>query len=67
MTILKELMLKTPAIVNRSRLHAIIWQGSIPDSDSLRANIYLLRQAIDRPFTKKLIKTHPGIGWSIKD
>lgn len=64
--ILKELMLKTPAVVNRSRLHAIIWQGSVPDSDSLRANIYLLRQAVDRPFTKKLIKTHPGVGWSIE-
>ena len=67
LTILKELMLKSPAIVSRSRLEAQVWGGGAPDSDSLRANIYLLRQAIDKAFDKKLIHTHPGLGWSINE
>lgn len=65
LTILKELMIRSPAIVSRSRLEAQVWGGGAPDSDSLRANIYLLRQAIDKAFDKKLIHTHPGLGWSI--
>ena len=67
LTILKELMLRSPAIVSRSRLEAQVWGGGAPDSDSLRANIYLLRQAIDKAFDKKLIHTHPGLGWSINE
>lgn len=67
LTILKELMIRSPAIVSRNRLEAQVWGGGAPDSDSLRANIYLLRQAIDKAFDKKLIHTHPGLGWSINE
>ena len=67
LTILKELMLRSPAIVSRNRLEAQVWGGGTPDSDSLRANIYLLRQAIDKAYDKKLIHTHPGLGWSINE
>lgn len=67
LTILKELMIRSPAIVSRSRLEAQVWGGGALDSDSLRANIYLLRQAIDKAFDKKLIHTHPGLGWSINE
>lgn len=67
LTILKELMIRSPAIVSRSRLEAQVWGGGAPDSDSLRADIYLLRQAIDKAFDKKLIHTHPGLGWSINE
>lgn len=67
LTILKELMIRSPAIVSRSRLEAQVWGGGAPDSDSQRANIYLLRQAIDKAFDKKLIHTHPGLGWSINE
>lgn len=67
LTILKELMIRSPAIVSRSRLEAQVWGGGAPDSDSLRANIYLLRQAIDKAFDKKLIHTHPGLGWPINE
>lgn len=66
LTILKELMLQSPSIVSRNRLDHLLWSGEAPTSDSLRANIYLLRQAIDKPFEKKLIHTHPGLGWSIR-
>ena len=63
--ILKELMLKSPAVVSRQRLETVVWNGSPPDSDSLRANLYLLRKAVDKPFETALIKTHPGLGWSL--
>ena len=65
LAILKELMAKSPAVVSRSRLETVVWNGSPPDSDSLRANLYLLRRAVDKPFDKALIKTYPGMGWSL--
>ena len=65
LAILKELMAKSPAVVSRLRLETVVWNGSPPDSDSLRANLYLLRRAVDKPFDKALIKTHPGRGWSL--
>lgn len=34
-------------------------------SDSLRSNLYLLRQALDKPFSAPMLKTHPGAGWSV--
>lgn len=63
--ILNELMRLSPGIVRRDRLEFAIWGGEPPDSDSLRANLYLLRQEVDKPFKTKLIHTHVGIGWSI--
>ncbi len=63
--ILNELMRLSPGIVRRDRLEQTIWGGEPPDSDSLRANLYLLRQEVDKPFKTKLIHTHVGIGWSI--
>ncbi len=65
--ILKELMVKSPAVVSRSRLETVVWNGSPPDSDSLRANLYLLRKAVDKPFDTALIQTHPGLGWSLSE
>lgn len=64
--ILNELMRQSPNIVRRERLESVVWGGEPPDSDSLRANVYLLRQVVDKPFEKKLILTHTGIGWSIR-
>ena len=64
---LRELMQKSPAIVGRSRLETVVWNGSPPSSDSLRSNLYLLRQAVDKPFAVPLIRTHPGLGWSIAE
>ena len=64
--ILEELMKASPEIVDRDHLTAAIWpDDDVPDADSLRANIYLLRQAVDKPFSTALIRTHTGAGWSI--
>ena len=65
--ILNELMRNSPGVVRREKLENVIWGGVPPDSDSLRANLYLLRQVVDKPFEQKLIHTHSGIGWSISE
>lgn len=67
--ILRCLMSKSPEVVSRAQLEMEIWPHDQPLSDSLRSNLYLLRQAIDKPFEKKgkpaLLHTHQGFGWSI--
>lgn len=65
--LLRELMLKSPAVVPRERLLTVGWGGETPPSDSLRTNLYLLRREIDRPFDRPLIHTQQGFGWSIAD
>lgn len=47
--ILIELMRASPAVVERRRLEERVWGGAVPNSDSLRANLYLLRQVVDKP------------------
>ena len=42
-----------------------VWSDGAPISDSLRSNLYLLRQALDKPFNDPMLKTHPGAGWSV--
>ena len=62
--LLQELMHRSPGIVPRERLLAVGWGTSIPSSDSLRTNIYLLRKAVDAEGEAPLIQTHPGFGWA---
>lgn len=63
--ILIELMRASPAVVERRHLEERVWGGAVPNSDSLRVNLYLLRQVVDKPFATPLIHTHAGVGWSI--
>ncbi|EJX03682.1 winged helix family two component transcriptional regulator [gut metagenome] len=65
--LLRVLMTRSPAIVTREELEEALWSGHTPSSDSLRSNLYLLRQAVDKPFPKALIHTHAGLGWSIRE
>lgn len=65
--LLQELMKQSPKVVSRHRLESVLWQGMPPASDSLRSNLYLLRQAVDKPFNQALIQTHPGLGWALLD
>ncbi len=63
--ILRTLMSRSPNLVTREELEEAVWGSDRPDSDSLRSNMWLLRNAIDKPFPEHLIKTRPGFGWSI--
>ena len=63
--ILTVLMRASPRVVSRDELESKVWPEGAPLSDSLRSNLYLLRQSLDKPFAEPMLKTHPGAGWSI--
>ncbi|XYI02234.1 response regulator transcription factor [Sorangium sp. So ce1128] len=66
--ILTELMQASPNAVTRERLEVALWGDAPPASDALRSQIYLLRQAIDRPFApfaRPLLVTLHGVGYRL--
>lgn len=54
-----------PDTVSRHKLEAALWPHEMPESDPLRTHIYRLRQALDRPFERDLIKTVHGKGYRL--
>lgn len=54
-----------PAVMTRSELADRIWGDQPPDSDALATHIYSLRQALDRPFDKPLLRTLHGVGFRL--
>jgi DNA-binding response OmpR family regulator len=67
MRLLEALMRRAPRILSRAELERAAWGDEPPDSDALRAHMHLLRQAIDKPFTKALLHTVRGFGWRLGD
>jgi len=65
--ILETLMRASPRVLDRAELERTVWGDAPPDSDSLRAHLHVLRNAIDKPFDKPLVHTLRGIGWQISD
>lgn len=63
--LLSLLMQLSPAVVKREKIERCIWGKTLPDTDSLRSHMYALRKVIDKPFDKKLIRTHQGNGYQI--
>ncbi len=64
--ILEKLMTQSPNIVRREELQQLLWGEDIPDSDSLRSHIHLLRQSIDKPFSDQLLHNIHGVGYCLK-
>jgi len=64
--LLEKLMKSSPNVVRRESLQEVLWGDDLPDSDSLRSHIHLLRQAIDKPFNQPLLQTVHGIGYVLK-
>lgn len=64
--ILTVLMRQPNKVVTRQELERAVWGDSPPDSDSLRAHLYVLRAAVDRPFPTHLIHTVHGIGYRLE-
>ncbi len=54
-----------PAVITRSELADRIWGDNPPDSDALATHIYSLRQALDRPFGRPILKTLHGVGFRL--
>ncbi|MCW8877763.1 MAG: response regulator transcription factor [Kangiellaceae bacterium] len=65
-TILLTLAEAYPRVVSRSELCQRIWGDDLTESDSLRSHVYQLRQVIDKPFDKAIIKTVHGVGFSLE-
>lgn len=65
--LLATLMQRSPAVVRREALEEALWGDDIPDSDSLRSHIHLLRQSIDKPFATTLLHTVHGVGFRLAD
>lgn len=63
--ILEVLMLRSPNVVSREDLEHAVWADARPDSDSLRAHLHLLRNLIDKPFERKLLRTVRSIGYQL--
>jgi DNA-binding response OmpR family regulator len=63
--ILALLMRANHRVVSREEIEREVWGDGLPDSDSLRAHIHSIRNAIDRPFPIKLLHTIHGIGYRL--
>lgn len=63
--ILEVLMRNARCVVSRAELVRAVWGDAPPDSDALRAHLYQLRNAIDRPFATALLQTVHGQGYRI--
>ncbi len=55
-----------PAVLTRSELADRIWGDEPPASDALAAHIYTLRQALDKPFERAMLKTLHGVGFKLE-
>ncbi|WP_219339738.1 response regulator transcription factor [Luteimonas salinisoli] len=54
-----------PRTLTRSELVQRLWGDEVPPSDPLRSHLYLLRQALDRPFDTPMLKTVHGVGFKL--
>lgn len=64
--ILELLLARSPQVVARADIERAVWGEARPDSDSLRAHWYLLRELVDKPFRQKLLHTVRGFGYQLK-
>lgn len=64
--ILALLARRSPETVERDEIERLLWPDSLPDSDSLRSHIHLLRKIVDKPFEQKLLHTIRGVGLCLK-
>ncbi|PXV55831.1 DNA-binding response regulator, OmpR family, contains REC and winged-helix (wHTH) domain [Dyella jiangningensis] len=67
MRILGVLMRESPRLVARQRIEHEVWGDELPDSDTLRSHLYVLRCAIDRPFGNPLLHTVASYGYRLCD
>lgn len=65
--VLELLMRQTCRVVSKRELEKVLWKDEPPDSDAMRAHIHTLRNAIDKPFARALIRTVHGIGYRLAE
>lgn len=65
--LLKLLMLNSNRVISSAELEEAVWGDNPPDSGALRTHLHTLRHIIDKPFSKPMLKTIPGIGYRLVD
>lgn len=55
-----------PNPVSKSRMIHELWGDTPPETNSLKSHIYNLRTAIDKPFSKNVIKTIVNVGYKLE-
>lgn len=65
--ILRLLMENTHRVVSRRELETYIWGDDPTESDALRTHLSAIRQAVDKPFTNKLLHTVHSVGYRLYD
>ncbi len=63
--ILLLLMQNSHRVVTREELEHELWPDEAPEGDVLRAHMYALRNAIDKPFNERLLRTVHGEGYRL--
>lgn len=63
--ILLELAEAWPRTLSRSDLVTRLWGDDAPESDPLRSHLYLLRQALDKPFDTPMLESVHGVGYRL--
>jgi DNA-binding response OmpR family regulator len=63
--ILLLLMQNSHRVVSREELEHELWPDEAPEGDVLRAHMYALRNAIDKPFRERLLRTVHGEGYRL--
>lgn len=63
--LLAALLRAAPQVLKREELEREVWGDDPPDSDALRTHVHALRQALDKPFDRPMLKTIPGIGFRL--
>ena len=63
--ILALLMRRSPGVVSREEIEREVWGESLPDSDTLRVHMHVLRTGINKGFDTPLVHTVRGMGYQI--
>lgn len=65
--ILELLVRAFPGVVTRAQIEKQIWNDHPPESDAaLRGHIHRLRQLLERPTARRMIRTVHGIGYQLE-
>lgn len=64
--LLLELARNSPNVVSRDQLMRTVWGDDAPESNTLKVHMHKLRQKVDKPFPKALIKTLPRHGFVLR-
>ncbi|MCL4113355.1 UNVERIFIED_CONTAM: hypothetical protein GTU68_027543, partial [Idotea baltica] len=56
----------SPEVVPKEAMERELWEDYPPDSDALRTHLYRLRNLIDKPYDRTLIKTVHGRGYRLE-